>query len=221
MLFSACSNHYTTDTYNFKASSSETTMMTTENNIIETNHASLNPTIDEDTVYSETKPIPTVPDDLNYYEMYKSVINSPHYQSARSDDSRLYECDDSYAKEWVSTDGKISFIMNTRYGPYGESRVKGKYNVDGNTYDINIVTGSEWFSVYIGGTPDALHTKILSGEFTYNYDEQSFTVTASKDYSAYIDEPDDMTSEEYNALHGDPTIPVYKLGEQVTFKMVR
>lgn len=164
---------------------------------------------------------PTVADDLNYYEMYQK-------EAKRSEDvgnGEFFTTGNEYAKEWKSTDGKISFILDAKYGPFGYTKTHAKYYIDGKAYNTEIS-----FDVNVRfemtASTENKYTIILSGPFEYDHDEQSFTVTSGSEIFSvpFLSESESIESftvEKWNSKYGDPSIPCYQKGEKVTFKMVR
>ena len=207
LLFSACSRQKAKETEKTMESVAATVTTPTETEDV----TEIVPTEAETTIP------PTVPDDLDYYEMYHTDAYNSESQTQG----------DEYAKEWKSTDGNISFVLNSKYGPYGDVSVPAKYMIDGKEYNTDIQLNMVRFPCFrmIEYTSEKC-TLVLYGSFEYDHDEQSFTVTADNtvDIVPYLSKEDslyDMTVEKYNDKYGDPSIPCYRIGEKVTFKMVR
>lgn len=234
LLVTACSQQKVKETESTKDTSATNTKTSAESEeFIDSYYAMLE---------EETAAPPTVADDLNYYEMYqKAKEEELEYIRKHPDSSgwNVYaEHGSQYVKEWKSTDGKISFVLDTELGPYAQYsspfEFSPKYTVNGKDYtnteielNSNSVYEDTCFNM-IKWSPDVKCTIILSGPFEYDHDKQSFTVTAD---SAILYAPDvpgvryseaeKMTVDEWNERYGDPDVPYYHEGEKVTFKMVR
>ena len=206
VLFSACSQGKTNVTENTKetvAAVADVTEEPTESYLYATEE--------------ETAVIPTVPDDVDYYEMYQEESHD------KRDSVGGYLTGSQYAKEWVSTDGRISFTLDTRCGPFARTFPEATYTVDDEVYqthaDFNVMS-SPYLEIEI--ETDNHYTIVLSGPFDYDHDEQSFTVRSDNDVLTVPDGYDmDKLKEEFNEEYGDPDIPYYHADEKVTFKMVR
>ena len=211
LLLTACSQQQEKIDRNTKETTAATELISTE--------------IQKDTesvpTEAETTIPPTVADDLNYYEMYQKEVK-------RSEDvgnGEFFTTGSEYAKEWKSTDGKISFILDAKYGPFGYTKTHAQYYIDGKAYNTEIS-----FDVNAGfemtASTENKYTIILSGPFEYDHDEQSFTVTSGSEVFSvpFLSESESIESftvEKWNSKYGDPSIPCYQKGEKVTFKMVR
>ena len=230
-LLTACSQQQAKIDRNTKETTAATELIPTE---IQKDNESV-PTEAETTIP------PTVADDLNYYEMYLKVKEDLHNDRHDSSWGNSFAVGGpEHTKEWKSTDGKISFVLDTKLGPYGSttSTIESppKYTVNGIDYqnmELNLapigfsIDEEPCFSL-MKWSPGVKCTIILSGPFEYDHDEQSFTVTAD---SAILYAPDvpgvryseaeKMTVDEWNEKYGDPDVPYYHEGEKVTFKMVR
>lgn len=187
----------------------------------EVSESSFSEEITEEETTEETSPIPTVANDIDYYEMFYEDINSE--EAAEVSDSRYMHRGAQYAKEWVSTDGKISFILDAVYGPFGTvGDIDAKYTANGVEYDTKVMFEPNKFKMYIGEFGRSDYTTLLIGAYEYNHEEQSFTVTAAtKNLTVYLDESTWITADEYYEKFGDSAAPVYNAEEKVTFKMVR
>ena len=165
----------------------------------------------------ETVVLPTVADDIDYYEM--ALEESKDMSDSVGAPLTGYQ----YAKEWVSTDGRISFTLDTRCGPFARTSPEATYTADGETYqtyaEFNILS-DQYFQMEL--STGKYNTHIISGPFEYDHDEQSFTVTVDSDILYASGRYDlNLSKDEFNAKYGDPDIPYYHEGEKVTFKMVR
>lgn len=173
--------------------------------------------------FEEEAPIPTVSDNIDYYEMYKNDMRRSKEAGVEGvADSRFQLRKKDYAKVWISTDGRISFILDTLYGPFGTiNGIDATYSVDGNDYDVKIAFQPNQFRMYVGEWDNDC-TILIAGVYEYNHDEQSFTVTTTHEITTvYLDERTYMSIDEYNANRDKSTIPIYDGGEKITFKMVR
>lgn len=202
-----------------------TVEITTESSEVETTSEDEFWTTEE---YIETEPptIPTYSKDVNYQEIFDENKNRLSEYSFFYD---LREADDAYAKTWISDDKKLSLIIKTKYGPLGEGDVEGTYTVNGKEYKVSgIINGPHSvsdvgvFDIYyysaIEGKTDVDNLRyILIGDFTYDSQTNSFTVTADK----YVDHiyPDTVDGTVPVDKYGDKSIPVYSNGEVVTFYM--
>lgn len=231
LLLTACSQQQAKIDRNTKETTAATELIPTE--------------IQKDTesipTEAETTIPPTVADDLNYYEMYQKVKED--YNSSKKTDSSwgfgIYsKAGDQFAKEWKSTDGKISFVLDMELGPFSHYsspvELPPKYTVNGIDYqntELQLnpnISYEELSFCLMKWSPEGQCTIILSGPFEYDHDEQSFTVTVGSDIlyrpnvpDANSEDTDKMAIEEWNEKYGDPDVPYYHEGEKVTFKMVR
>lgn len=214
LLLSACSDRMAEVSDN--TTEIEITRTVTESSFFEETIAE--ETSEIETTETETTPIPTVANDLDYYEMYK--IGLDRIEKLDVSNGEFQKSGEEYAKKWTSTDGKISFVLDTLYGPFGSARKAAIYTVDGIEYDTEVSINPFYFEMYIE-TWDS-YTVILSGTYEYDHDEQSFTVTASGEiFSSYIDDNSPISIDDHNAKHGDINVPIYSKGEKVTFKMIK
>lgn len=168
-------------------------------------------------VHTETVPVPSVPNDLDYYSMYQESME----RHKNVTDGELQTRGEQYAKKWTSTDGKISFVLDFLYGPFSYVYIDdAAYTVDGVAYKTEIEMAPYYFKMYISRWDS--YTIILQGNYKYNHDEQSFTVTAAgSSLTANLDDTLPLTIEEQNEKYGDADVPIYQGGEHVTFQMVR
>lgn len=180
----------------------------------------------EDIIETEKPTIQTYPKNVNYQEIFDENKKRLSENSFFRD---LREADDAYAKTWISDDKKLSLIIKTKYGPLGDGGVEGTYTVNGKEYKVSgIINGPHSvsdvgvFDIYyysaIEGKTDVDNLRyILIGDFTYDSQTNSFTVTANK----YIDHiyPDTVDGTVPVDKYGDKSIPVYSNGEKVTFYM--
>lgn len=194
-------------------------------------------------IEEETAVPPTVADDLNYYEMYQKAKEEEREYIRNYKDGTIPnvygERGAQYAKEWKSTDGRISFVLDEELGPFSHYsspfELEPEYTVNGKKYtnmeldlNSNYTNDDSTSFCLIKWSENYKCTIVLSGSFEYDHDEQSFTVTADPAilYVPYVpgaghEDTEKMTVEEWNKKFGDPDVPSYQEGEKVIFKMVR
>ena len=216
-LLSACSNQMSEGSNNTVESG--TALALTESSFTNktVEEASDTEPVETEASEEETTPAFTVPDDLDYYEMYKNYLFNS--EGVSDDKYQLHEKED--AKQWISTDGKISFILDTYFGPFSTAHeIDATYTVEGTIYDTKVWFEPNHFKMYVGTQHNC--TILLSGVYEYNHEEQSFTVTTSHEIGkVYLDDKTFMSIDEYNANKDENYIPVYDGGSIITFKMVR
>lgn len=234
LLLTACSQQKAKETESTKDTAAPTANITAETEEVTIDYYAL--------IEEETAVPPTVADDLNYYEMYQKAKEEEREYIRNYKDGTIPnvygERGAQYAKEWKSTDGRISFVLDMELGPFSHYsspvELPPKYTVNGIDYQntellLNPNISYEELSFcLLKWSPEGRCTIILSGPFEYDHDKQSFTVTAD---SAILYAPDvpgvgyseaeKMTVDEWNEKYGDPDVPYYHEGEKVTFKMVR
>lgn len=235
LLLTACSQKKAKETESTKDTAAPTANITAETEEVTIDYYAL--------IEEETAVPPTVADDLNYYEMYQKAKEEEREYIRNYKDGTIPnvygERGAQYAKEWKSTDGRISFVLDTELGPYDQYlspfELEPEYTVNGKKYtnmelDLNRNSTNDDSTSFclIKWSEKYKCTIVLSGSFEYDHDEQSFTVTADPTilYEPYVpgsgdEDTDKTTVEEWNKKFGDPDVPCYQEGEKVTFKMVR
>jgi len=211
LLLTACSQQKAKETESTKDTAAPTAKIIAETEEVTIDYYAL---IEEETVV-----LPTVSDDIDYYEM----LLEEGEKWEKNPTSRGPDHGYQYAKEWVSTDGRISFTLDTRCGPFDRTSPEATYTVDGETYqtraEFNILS-DQYFQMEL--STGKYYTHIISGPFEYDHDEQSFIVTVDSDILYSSSRYDlNLSKDEFNAKYGDPDVPYYHEGEKVTFKMVR
>lgn len=145
---------------------------------------------------------------INYFELYNE----------NPEDARNH--DEAFKKTWISNDSRIQFTLDTKYGPFGDERTYGTYLVDNEKYTVEVLIGNKRCDIVYSDANDSdVFRNILSGEISYNSNNNSFTVK-NEGYAYYYNKEAHAVVTVPSDEYGDENIPVYKGGEEITFKMI-